>query len=75
MYLRLRGRKYQKAEEECMMMSLLIGAVHEGGQMERSKTAGCMESKVQGGCVSNSEGRRRRGCSGCRQLVVLTGRK
>ena len=38
--------KWQKAEEDCMM----ICAAHEGDQMERSETAGCMERKGTGLC-------------------------
>jgi len=50
MCLRLKGRKYQKAEEECMMTDFLIGTAHVGGQMEGSETAGCMECKGTGLC-------------------------
>ena len=49
--MRLRGRKYRKAEEECVMMRFLIGTAREGGQMERSETAGCMESKSRGAAL------------------------
>ena len=46
--VRLRGR--EEVTEGCMVMSFLIGAVLEGGQMEGSERAGCMESKGTGLC-------------------------